>query len=103
MAQNFDFLKKENRPVQYFTKEYLAQCQKMSLEEIVQKIEEQKNLFWLMQGEDLGKSQLISLKIPQLMLENFKEKSRQSGVKYQTQIKKLMLAWLLGKDRFSNE
>jgi|GEM_PF-6823811 len=40
------------------------------------------------------KSRLISLKVPEALLEAFKVKSRLSGIPYQTQIKKLMSAWL---------
>ena len=93
-----DFLKPENRPVQYFTQEYIDQCKKMSREEIVEKISEQQEFFWKMHlGEEFEKSQLISIKIPRHLLKAFRDQCDQSGVKYQTQIKKLMLQWLLQK------
>jgi predicted DNA binding CopG/RHH family protein len=41
-----------------------------------------------------GKSKLISIKIPEGLLNTFKIKAAQEGVPYQTQIKKLMMAWL---------
>jgi predicted DNA binding CopG/RHH family protein len=40
------------------------------------------------------KTKLISIKIPENMLELFREKSRLHGIKYQTQIKILMDNWL---------
>lgn len=44
--------------------------------------------------KELGKSKLISMKVPQNLLDAFKEKSDYLGVPYQTQIKKLMKDWL---------
>jgi predicted DNA binding CopG/RHH family protein len=42
----------------------------------------------------LGKSRLISMKVPEPLLSAFKTKARLSGVPYQTQIKRLMSDWL---------
>ena len=70
------FLRKENRPVQYFTEEYIRQCQKMSLEEIVDKISEQQDFFWQMhQDTQSEESVLISLKVPKNLLSHFRKKS----------------------------
>lgn len=94
--QKYDFIKQENRPVQYFNQEYIDQCKKMSPLEIVEKISEQQDFFWKLHlGEEFEKSQLISIKIPRNLLKTFRDQCDQSGVKYQTQIKKLMLQWLL--------
>jgi predicted DNA binding CopG/RHH family protein len=41
-----------------------------------------------------GKSRLISMKVPEPLLEAFKAKARLSGTPYQTQIKRLMTGWL---------
>jgi predicted DNA binding CopG/RHH family protein len=41
-----------------------------------------------------SKSRLISLKVPENLLSAFKSKSEMSGIRYQTQIKELMQAWL---------
>ena len=91
-----DFLKAENRPVQYFTEEYIAQCKKMSLEEIVDKISEQQDFFWQMHlSKNFNESVLISLKIPKNLLKQFRKKCEVSGVKYQSQIKSLMIDWML--------
>lgn len=48
------------------------------------------------QGAKRAKSRLISLKVPEDLLNAFKTKARLSGRPYQTQIKDLMKAWLLG-------
>lgn len=91
-----DFLKKENRPVQYFSEEYLAECQKMSLQEIIYKISDQQDLFWKMHAEkNEDESTLISLKVPKKLLTHFRKKCEQQDFKYQTQIKNLMISWVL--------
>ena len=91
-----DFLRPENRPVQYFTKDYIDQCKKMSLLEIVEKIDQQQQFFWKMhQEKNHDESILISLKIPKNLLKKFRALSDQKNIKYQTQIKVLMQEWLL--------
>ena len=42
-------------------------------------------------------SRLISLKVPEDLLEAFKTKARLHDVPYQTQIKRLMMDWLSGQ------
>ena len=42
----------------------------------------------------MAKSRLISMKVPEPLLEAFKIKARLSGIPYQAQIKRLMAAWL---------
>ncbi len=44
--KNPDFLKQENRPVQIFTSDYIARCQELSLDEIVDKVSDLQNVFW---------------------------------------------------------
>lgn len=79
------------RPVQYFSNEYLAQCRKMTPEQIAAFLED----FRLLHAAAApGKSRLISLKIPEPLLASFKTKARLSGVLYQTQIKRLMKDWI---------
>jgi hypothetical protein len=78
------------RPVQHFSEEYLARCREMSPSEIAEFLEN----FRLLHGGERRPSRLISLKVPPALLETFKEKCRLAGVRYQTQIKKLMCDWL---------
>jgi predicted DNA binding CopG/RHH family protein len=45
-----------------------------------------------------SKSKLISIKIPENLLNAFKAKAALASVPYQTQIKKLMRAWVTGSE-----
>ena len=77
------------KPVQYFSDEYLEQCKTFSSEAILEYLEN----FRLMQQPG-DKTRLISLKVPESLLESFKIKSNLNRVKYQTQIKQLMADWV---------
>ncbi|MCI0508036.1 MAG: BrnA antitoxin family protein [Gammaproteobacteria bacterium] len=77
------------RPVQYFTREYLEQCKKLSTKDILEFLE----AFRLMQQLE-DKTRLISIKIPETMLSAFKKKCELNNIKYQTKIKQLMKEWL---------
>jgi predicted DNA binding CopG/RHH family protein len=80
------------RPVQFFSKDYLEQCRAMSPEQIVRFLED----FRLLHAPKAvpAKSKLISLKVPEPLLESFRTKARLNGTPYQTQIKRLMHDWL---------
>ena len=83
------------RPVQYFTDEYLAQCSEATPSQILAYLEQ----FRLMQAyanqpSTPTKSKLISLKVPEDLLDTFRAKCSVENVKYQTQIKVLMKSWL---------
>lgn len=77
------------RPVQYFSDHYLEQCKTMSAQQIAEFLEN----FRLMQ-QPADKTKLISLKIPESMLRAFRSKCELENLKYQTQIKVLMKAWI---------
>ena len=77
------------KPVQYFTDEYLEECKKMSLEQRLQFLEDFRQL----QAPDQT-SKLISIKIPDNLLQAFKRKCLGENIKYQSQIKKLMFEWV---------
>ena len=77
------------RPVQYFSDEYLHQCKNMSANEIAGFIES----FRLMQ-QPAGKSKLISMKISESLLSAFRKKCEFKEIKYQTQIKNIMRQWV---------
>jgi predicted DNA binding CopG/RHH family protein len=85
------------RPVQYFSEEYLERCRSMKPEQIVRFLED----FRLLQAKPARapKSRLISLKVPEPLLEAFKARAEREGVAYQTQIKRLMSAWLAAPAR----
>jgi hypothetical protein len=77
------------RPVQYFTDEYLAQCRDAEPEAVLEFLEGFRLI-----GSPSPKSKLISMKVPESLLASFRRKCELENVKYQTQIKKLMEAWL---------
>ncbi|VAX31133.1 hypothetical protein MNBD_NITROSPIRAE01-1054 [hydrothermal vent metagenome] len=77
------------KAVQFFTDEYLEQCKKLSPDHIATFLES----FRLMHAPK-DKTKLISLKIPESLLTAFRRKCEASNVKYQTQIKILMKAWV---------
>ena len=78
------------RPVQYFSDEYLTRCSEMSPQGVAEFLEN----FRLLHGEGRGTSRLISVKVPQVLLDAFRERCRLEGVRYQTRIKELMRDWL---------
>ena len=79
------------RPIQYFTDEYLEQCKKMKPEQVLQFLEDFREL---QKSRKPVKSRLISIKIPEDLLESFKAKAACTGRPYQTLIKELMREWL---------
>ncbi|MBI3553038.1 MAG: hypothetical protein HY077_11035 [Elusimicrobia bacterium] len=88
------------RPIQYFSEAYLEQCRSMRPEQIVRFLDD----FRILHGERerRPKSRLISMKVPEPLLESFKTKARLSGIPYQTQIKRLMSLWLEPQARGSS-
>lgn len=79
------------RPVQYFTDEYLEQCKHIKPEQILRFLEDFREL---QKKTGPVKSRLISIKIPEDLLEAFRSKARHMGCPYQTMIKNLMREWL---------
>ena len=79
------------RPVQKFSDEYLASCRQMTTDQIIRFVEDFRRL----QAGSRKRSRLISMKVPEDLLESFKTKARLQGRPYQSQIKVLMAAWLL--------
>jgi len=79
------------RPLQYFTDDYLEQCKKMKPEQVLQFLEDFREL---QKSLKPVKSKLISIKIPEDLLESFKAKANHAGRPYQTLIKELMREWL---------
>lgn len=88
------------KPVQYFDKEYLEQCRKMSPDQIIRFLDDFRQLH----GAGVrSKSKLISIKIPENLLSAFKAKARLIDVPYQTQIKKLMKTWVTDPETTSSQ
>jgi predicted DNA binding CopG/RHH family protein len=80
------------KAVQYISPEYLEHCKKMSTDEIAEFLESYRLLHQASQVEE--KSKLISIKMPEHLLRAFRGKCKLHGMKYQTQIKRLMLEWV---------
>lgn len=75
----------KTRVVQEFSPEYLARCQKMSPEEILSFLDQ----FRRIHGNSViqkSKSKLISMKVPEDLLQAFKTKAELEGMRYQSQI-----------------
>ena len=79
-----------NKPIQYFTEEYLKLCQKMTPDEIVEFLENFRQLADI----ETEKSIPISLRVEPKLLSAFKAKAKLHNVSYQTKIKELMRLWL---------
>ena len=79
------------RPVQHFSDEALASGSKMTPEQVLRFLEDFRRLH---AAPTKGASRLISMRVPEDLLAAFKAKAELEGVAYQTQIKRLMSAWL---------
>jgi hypothetical protein len=77
------------KPLQYFNDAYLVQCKDAHPEAILDYLES----FRLLQLPS-PKTKLISMKVPETLLAGFRRKCELHNIRYQTQIKKLMQAWL---------
>ena len=79
------------RPLQYFSDEALARSRKLSPEQTLRYLEG----FRLLHGAPPPeKSRLISVRVPEGLLDTFKAKAARAGVPYQTQLKRLMARWV---------
>ncbi|MCE5293289.1 MAG: hypothetical protein LLF94_01580 [Chlamydiales bacterium] len=82
------------KPVQYFSKEYLERAKDLTPDEILQFLDDFQTLHY----EVAEKCQLISMKIEPSLLRAFKTKCALMDVPYQKQIKKLMREWVKGAE-----
>jgi predicted DNA binding CopG/RHH family protein len=72
------------------SEEYLERCSAMSIREIAKFLDDFRRL----QVARKSTTKLISIKVPEDLLEAFKTKSMLEGLRYQTQTKHLMRDWL---------
>ena len=79
------------KAVQYFSDEYLERCRDMTADQILRFLDDFRRLH----GNKPARSKLISIKVPEDLLNAFKARARMANTPYQTQIKVLMKAWLL--------
>ncbi len=80
------------KTLQLFSDEYLEQCREATPEQILEYLEN----FRLMNSTQ-APSKLISIKVPQPLLDSFRHRCELEGMRYQSQIKVLMKNWLQGR------
>ena len=78
------------RPLQYFSDEALARSRKLTPEQALRFLEE----FRVLRAPPVAKSRLISVRVPEDLLDAFKAEAKRAGVPYQAQLKRLMSHWL---------
>lgn len=81
----------KQKGIQHFKTQDLRQGLKASPEQIIEYLEQYKNLV----GSVDTKRKLISLRVPENLLFLIKEKSKKEGVKYQTKIIEVLKEWAL--------
>ncbi len=82
----------KERPIQFFSEDYLTTTSKMTATQIVRYLEEFR---LLVSAQDFDSPlKLISIKIPELLLAQFRNRCEREGVAYQRKIKALMRDWL---------
>ena len=79
---------KKEKPVQYFSKEYLNQCKKMTTPQIVKFLEDFRELHLGLNKKE--KSTLISIRIDNVLLQTLKTKAELEDKPYQTMIKEIL-------------
>ncbi len=78
------------KAVQIFSKEALERSKNLTPTQIAEFLEE----FRLMHGTVETKSKLISIRVPEHLLNSFKLKCKANRIPYQSKIKELMVQWL---------
>lgn len=81
------------KPIQKFETTYIEALNGATPTQIARWLEDYRIMVGS-KSKVVAKSKLISLKVPEDMLAAFRQKAEMSGVRYQTQIKKLMEDWL---------
>ncbi len=81
-----------NRPVQYFSDDYLKQCRKMSPTAIAKFLEDFRQL--AASSRETSPQKLISIRIPENLLSAFRIQCELEGLRYQTKIKDLIRGWV---------
>lgn len=79
------------KTIQFFTKDYLEQCKAFTPDQIIDFLENYRQLV----GHVPEKCQAISLKIEPSLLNAFKQKAKLGNIPYQTKIKQLMREWVI--------
>ncbi|MEW6055965.1 MAG: putative molybdenum carrier protein [Bdellovibrionota bacterium] len=85
----------KSKALQYFSVERLKLDANLPKEEIAKFLDEFQSV---VHGNE-GKRKLISLRVPEKLLDLFKKKAKRSEISYQTQIVTLMREWVAGQIR----
>lgn len=80
--------------VQYFTKEYIERCKELTPEQIIEFLENYRELV----ANRPEKCKPISIRMEPSLLKTFKQKAELEGKNYQTKIKELMKEWVLDQN-----
>ena len=86
------------RAVQRFSDDYLKRCKNLATADIVRFLEDYR----LAVGMVSTRSRLISIRMPEPLLDAFKAKARLENTPYQTQIKRLMREWLNDSEQLAS-
>jgi len=79
------------KAIQHFSDEYLEHCRGMTPDQVLSFLDDFRKLH----GRQPAASKLISMKVPEDLLNAFKAKAKLNNTRYQTQIKALMRNWVL--------
>jgi len=79
------------KALQLFSDEYLQQCRNLTPDQVIRFLDD----FGRLHGKRPARSKLISMKVPEDLLNTFKAKAKMINMPYQTQIKTLMKEWVL--------
>lgn len=82
------------RPVQKFTDEQLAHSRTLKPEQVLQFLEDFRELHGAAAASAGWSSTAISLRVPDVLLRVFRARAAALGVPYQSQIKRLMEEWV---------
>lgn len=79
------------KALQTFSDEYLEYCRNLSPDQIVRFLDQFR---LIARAGSKSRSKLISIKVPEALLESFRFKAQTMGKPYQTLIKELMSEWV---------
>ena len=82
------------KAVQHFSDEQIAHGRRLKPEQILQFLEDFRELHGARLAPAARRSRLISLRVPDALLRVFRARAAAAGVPYQTQIKRLMEDWI---------
>jgi predicted DNA binding CopG/RHH family protein len=77
------------KPLQRFSADYLDSIRGVSPDEVVRFLDEFRRIH-----APPRRSRLISMRVPEPLLQSFKTRCRMEGVRYQSRIKELMTEWV---------